>query len=464
VPPPPPCLPKELPEDSKGLLVAAGETGILARSAIVGDQDLFGVLEMITYGLKGTMAYFYHAEHLEAGDEAYGEDVRTEVYQELYRVGAYLAESGSKAPSDDGALGTALGEALSLGGLNLKVMKLLDAGHNVVLGTPEPTEVLQAPPVGPAILVSGHDLALLRKLLEQSVDKGVNIYTHGEMLPAHSYPKLKKFAHLKGHFGTHWGNQQKEFRYFPGSILMTSNCLMPPMGKYRDRIWTTGPVGFTKLPNVLGTDFSAIIDQALKQSVEMKVPKSGEIPSRNLQIGFGHAAVLGVADKVVDAIKSGQLKHVFVIGGCDGTEGTRSYFTDMAADTPEDSIILTLGCGKFRVNCNDYGTIGGIPRLLDVGQCNDAYSAVVIATKLAEALGCGVHDLPLHFAVSWFEQKAVAVLLTLLHLELKNIRLGPALPAFVTPKVLGILNEKFGLKAASLHEEDEDLAAMLEGK
>jgi len=472
-PPAPASLPKVLPTDSKALLVAAGPAGLLSRSEVVANEDIFGVLEMCVYGLKGVMAYFYHAEHLQVNDQhpaaqedkvaAYGEGERTEVYQELYRVGAFLCSAGNSKATEE-TLNAGLGEALALGALNLKVMKLLDAGHNAVLGTPEPTLVKQEPPKGPAILVSGHDLSILGKLLVQCKGRGVNVYTHGEMLPAHSYPGLKKYEELRGHFGTHWGNQQKEFRHFPGSILMTSNCLMPPMGKYRDRIWTTGPVGFDAVPNVVSEDFTAIIDQALKQSVEIKVPRSGELPNRELQIGFGHAAVLGVADKVVEAIKGGQLKHVFVIGGCDGTEGTRSYFTDLAADTPDDSIILTLGCGKFRLNGRDYGTIRGIPRLLDVGQCNDAYGAVVIATKLAEALGCGVHDLPLHFAVSWFEQKAVAVLLTLLHLELKNIRLGPNLPAFITPKVLAVLNEKFGLKPANIHAEDEDLEAMLQGK
>jgi len=417
----------------------------------------------LTYGLKGTCAYFYHAEDLKAGDAAYGDGEREQIYQEIYRVGAYLAENCCSKPKED-ALMVGLTECLQMGATNLQVMKSLDAAHNTLLGVPSPTEVDQANPVGPAILVSGHDLAVLFRVLEQSEGKGVNVYTHGEMLPAHSYPNLKKFAHLKGHFGTHWGNQQKEFRHFPGSILMTSNCLMPPMGKYRERIWTCGPVGFEKMPNVFNNDFGPLIEQASKFDAKAVAPaRSGLIPHQKLQIGFGHAAVLGVADKVVGAVKSGALKHIFVIGGCDGTESSRSYFTDLANDTPEDSIILTLGCGKFRLNHLELGTLGGLPRLLDVGQCNDAYSAVVIATKLAEALECTVHDLPLHFAVSWFEQKAVAVLLTLLHLQLKNIRLGPNLPGFITPNVLKVLNEKFGLKPAKLHEEDEDLKDMLSG-
>lgn len=457
------ATPEEAKASTEALLKLAAPSGILARSALVGNEDIFGVLEMLTYGLKGTCAYFYHAEDLKAGDAAYSDGEREQIYQEIYRVGAYLAENCCCKPKED-ALMVGLTECLQMGALNLQVMKCLDAAHNALLGTPAPTEVTQEKPVGPAILVSGHDLAVLLRVLEQSEGKGINVYTHGEMLPAHSYPNLKKFAHLKGHYGTHWGNQQKEFRYFPGSILMTSNCLMPPMGKYRERIWTCGPVGFEKLPWVVNNDFTDLIQQAQKFDHTAIAPaRSGLVPGQKLQIGFGHAAVLGVADKVVAAIKSGALKHVFVIGGCDGTETSRSYFTDLANDTPEDSIILTLGCGKFRLNNLNLGTLGGLPRLLDVGQCNDAYGAVVIATKLAEALECTVHDLPLHFAVSWFEQKAVAVLLTLLHLQLKNIRLGPNLPGFITPNVLKVLNEKFGLKPAKLHEEDVDLAEMLEG-
>lgn len=445
------------------LLKQAEPTGILARSALVGNEDIFGVLEMLTYGLKGTCAYFYHAEELKAGDAAYAEGEREQIYQEIYRVGAFLAEACCSKPKED-ALTVGLTECLQMGALNLQVMKCLDAAHTTLLGSPEPTEVSQETPEGPAILVSGHDLAVLLRLLQQTEGTGLNVYTHGEMLPAHSYPNLKKYTHLKGHFGTHWGNQVKEFRHFPGSILMTSNCLMPPQGKYKDRIWTCGPVGFEKLPNTLNHDYSPLIEQAKQFADKIPVPRSGQIPHQKLTIGFGHAAVLGVAETVVGAIKSGALKHVFVIGGCDGTESSRSYFTDLANDTPPDSIILTLGCGKFRLNNLDLGTLGGLPRLLDVGQCNDAYSAVIIATKLAEALGCTVHDLPLHFAVSWFEQKAVAVLLTSLHLNLKNIRLGPNLPGFITGNVLKVLNEKFGLKPARLHEEDEDLAEMLSGK
>lgn len=464
-----PGLPSELPSDKTELLLASGPAGLLARSQLVGDEDLFGVVEMCTYGLKGAAAYFYHAEHLGVGASAYTEEERGEIYDEMFRIGSYLASAGTSAPADAGeALGVALGECLALGALNLKVMKVLDQAHCVALGSPSPTEVSTSNAGGkPAILVSGHDLGILHSLLEQTRGKGVDVYTHGEMLPAHGYPKLRAFEHLKGHFGTHWGNQLHEFRHFPGSILMTSNCLRPPTKKYSDRLWTAGPVGFTSIPAIQGQDFAPLVEKALSLPVfDGKANTQalrGSSQRDKLLVGFGHDAVLGVADKVVGAIKAGDLKHVFVIGGCDGTESSRSYFTDLAAETPPDSIILTLGCGKFRLNGQDHGTLGGLPRLIDMGQCNDAYSAIVVAVKLAEALGCGVHDLPLHFAVSWFEQKAVAVLLTLLHLEMKNIRIGPAVPAFLTPKVIGILNAKFGLNGIDAAHEDEDLAKMLQG-
>lgn len=464
-----PGLPSELPMDKTELLLAAGPAGLLARSEIVQDEDLFGVVEMGVYGFKGICAYFHHAEHLGVGEAPYTEAERTEVYDELFRIGSYLASAGSSTPADAGeALNQALGECLALGALNLKVMQMLDAAHNTALGSPSPHEVSTEPGGNPAILVSGHDLGVLHDLLEQTKGKGVDVYTHGEMLPAHGYPKLRAHDHLRGHFGTHWGNQLHEFRHFPGSIIMTSNCLRPPTRKYKDRIWTSGPVGFESIPVVEGADYGPVIEKALSlPAFDGKANSQalrGSSQRDKMLVGFGHEAVLGVADKVVGAIKAGDLKHIFVIGGCDGTESSRSYFSDLAADTPPDSIILTLGCGKFRLNHMDHGTLGGLPRLLDMGQCNDAYSAVVVAVKLAEALGCTVQDLPLHFAVSWFEQKAVAVLLTLLHLELKNIRIGPAVPAFLTPKVVGILNAKFGLNGIDAAHEDEDLEKMLRGE
>lgn len=467
LPPPPPELPQELPDSRKALFAAAGPAGLLARSATVGCDDLFGVVEMATYGFKGVAAYMYHAEHIGRSSGAYSEDERRKVFQELFRIGDFLSKAGSETPADPAAaLNTALGECLAVGALNLEVMRLLDAAHCHVLGTPTPGEVSTTPVSGhPAILVSGHDLGVLQQLLAQSEGHGVDVYTHGEMLPAHGYPGLRKFKHLRGHFGTHWGNQIHEFRSFPGAILMTSNCLRPPTKKYSDRLWTTGPVGFNMIPNIADNNFTPIIKKALTlpKFQDADVALARQAQGAKLTVGFGHAAVLSVADKVVDAVKSGALKHVFVIGGCDGTESTRSYFTKLADATPPDSLILTMGCGKFRLNSRDHGTLGGLPRLLDLGQCNDAYSAVVVATKLAEALNCGVNDLPLHFAVSWFEQKAVAVLLSLLHLDLKNIRIGPAVPAFLTPNVLSALEQKFGLRAIDALHEDDDLTKMLEG-
>jgi len=467
-PPPPAGLPATLPQERKDMFLAAGPAGLLARAELVLDEDVFGVVEMGTYGLKGAVAYFYHAEHLNAGDTAYVDSERSEVYQEIFRIGSYLAKAGSQ-PAGPGALNEALGECLAIGALNLKIMKMLDAAHNVCFGTPGPTSVTTQPELGHhSILVSGHDLNSLYNLLEQSKDKGIDVYTHGEMLSAHGYPKFREFAHLRGHYGTHWGNQLSEFRHFPGAILMTSNCLRPPTRKYADRLYTTGPVGFHNVPQVADEDYCAVIARSLQLPVfsEEAVRHAGDHAkgAASLQTGFGHAAVLGVADKVVEAVKSGALKHVFVIGGCDGTQESRNYFTDLALETPPDSLILTMGCGKFRLNHHDFGTLGGLPRLLDMGQCNDAYGAVVVAVKLAEALECKVHDLPLHFAVSWFEQKAVAVLLSLLHLELKNIRIGPAVPAFLTPNVIGVLTEKFGLKAADLLHEDDDISEMLQGR
>eukprot|EP00928_Gymnodinium_smaydae_P071826 TRINITY_DN55307_c0_g1_i1.p1 TRINITY_DN55307_c0_g1~~TRINITY_DN55307_c0_g1_i1.p1 ORF type:complete len:647 (-),score=84.34 TRINITY_DN55307_c0_g1_i1:110-1981(-) len=464
-----PGLPRDLPNDMIDLLRASRNAGLIHRSKQVRNDDLFGVVEMAIYGLKGVMAYFHHAEHLGIGTASYSEQERLEVYNEIFRIGAYLATASTSAPSDNTALQVALKECLAIGAVNLQVMKLLDQSHCTAFGSPSPTEVSTTNVGGkPSILVSGHDLGVLYKLCEQSQGRGVDIYTHGEMLPAHGYPKLRAFENLKGHFGTHWGNQLHEFKHFPGVVLMTSNCLRPPTRNYSDRLWTCGPVGFHNCRAVNGDDFGPLIDQALTLPAfdgEANRAALHESSQREqLLVGFGHDAVLGVADKVVNAIKSGALNHVFVIGGCDGTEASRNYFTDLAEKTPADSIILTLGCGKFRLNSTDHGTLGGLPRLIDVGQCNDAYSAIVIAVKLAEALGCSVHDLPLHFAVSWFEQKAVAVLLTLLHLDMKNIRIGPAVPAFLTPQVVNVLNDKFGLMGINIHDEAQDLANMLRGQ
>jgi hydroxylamine reductase len=461
VPNPAPDLPSRLPTN---LQQVASPTGLLARGQTVGSDNLFGVLEMATYGLKGVSAYMYHAENMGGvGAGGYSAAERDAVFAELFRIGAYLAQEASVVPADvNASLGGAVGECMAVGKVNLEVMRLLDSVHNKALGTPTMTEVTTGfTSDKAAILVSGHDMGVLRELLAQCEGKNVDVYTHSEMLPAHSYPGLKKFKALKGHFGTHWGNQLQEFREFPGAILVTSNCIRPPTKRYKDRLWTTGAVGWPGVPYVEDDDFADIIGKAQQIHSTGSVPKPSS-EGRSLLTGFGHATVLSVADKVLEAIKAGQVKHVFVIGGCDGTEGSRSYFTELARKTPDDALILTLGCGKFKINQEDHGLVGGLPKLLDMGQCNDAYSAVVVAVKLAEALDCTVHDLPLHLAVSWLEQKAVAVLLTLLHLELKNIRIGPGAPGFVSDGVAGVLNEKFGLSIAG--NVDDDLAKMLQGQ
>jgi hydroxylamine reductase len=322
----------------------------------------------------------------------------------------------------------------------LRTLELLDGANTGRFGQPVPTEVVIGHRKGKAILVSGHDLADLGQLLEMTAGRGVDVYTHGEMLPAHGYPGLKKHPHLVGHFGGAWQKQLHDFAAFPGPILMTTNCLMPPLGSYRDRVFTTGVVGFPGLVHLARGDFAPLIEAALAAP-----GFTDDVEVSRHTVGFGHHAVLGVADAVIGAVKSGALKRFVLIGGCDGTEGARSYYSDLAEALPADWAVLTLGCGKFRVLGHARGTIGALPRLLDMGQCNDAYSAIKVAGALAEAFGVGVNELPLNLVLSWFEQKAVAVLLALLHLGVKNIRIGPRLPAFVTPAVLQVLVEKFNI-------------------
>lgn len=464
-----PGLPSALPQSKEALRQAALEVGLLARSDHVGDEDVFGLVEMATYGLKGLCAYMAHAERIAGADSGvYSSQDRDVIFAEIFRIGSFLARAGSCPTVDQ--YGTALDEAvvecMAVGELNLKVMKLLDAAHCHVLGNPEPATVARTSGGRHSILVSGHDLGVLKSLLEQTEGKGVDVYTHGEMLPAHGYPGLRKFEHLRGHFGTHWGNQLQEFRDFPGAILMTSNCLRPPTRRYASRLWTCGPVGFKNIPNIESDDFGPIISRALDLPVfdAASATTGVQVQRPELVTGFGHGFLTGLTDKIVDAIKQGELKDIFVIGGCDGTESSRSYFTDLALSTPSNSIILTMGCGKFRLNGDEHGTVAGLPRLLDMGQCNDAYSAIVVAGRLAEALGCSINDLPMHFAISWFEQKAVAVLLSMLYLDLKNIRIGPAVPAFLTPRVQGILFAKFGLSGINKFHEDQDLLSMLESR
>jgi len=427
------------PADSRaGLLEQAEDLGIEARADELGD-DLVGLQELLTYGLKGMAAYTDHALILGQEDDA--------VFAFVHEALAYLTQPEPKV--DD-----LLAMNLRCGEVNLRVLELLDAANTGAYGHPVPTEVRTTPVAGKAILVSGHDLKDLEVLLEQTAGKGINVYTHGEMLPAHGYPELNKHPHLAGHYGHAWQLQAGEFGMFPGPILMTTNCIQEPMPSYEDRIFTCGLVAWPGVKHISDRDFTPVIEFAL---AEPGFPTTAE-DTRPLTVGFGHNTVLSVAPVVTDAVKSGALKRFVLIGGCDGAKPGRNYYNDLAKRLPEDSIILTLGCGKFRINAHDYGTLGGLPRLLDMGQCNDAYSAIKVAVALAEAFDCGVNDLPLSLVLSWYEQKAICILLSLLHLGIRDIRVGPSLPAFVTPAVLNVLVETFALKP--IGDVETDLAAI----
>jgi hydroxylamine reductase len=338
---------------------------------------------------------------------------------------------------------------MKCGEMNLRTMELLDAANTEAYGHPVPTQVPLGARAGKAVLVSGHDLKDLETLLKQTEGKGINVYTHGEMLPCHGYPGLKKYDHFYGHYGTAWQNQAREFDAFPGAILMTTNCIQKPKESYKDRIFTTGLVGWPGVTHVANDDFTPVIEKALS------LPGFPEDTNgKKVMVGFGHNAVLGVADKVVEAVKNKDIRHFFLVGGCDGAKPGRSYYTRFVEQVPDDCLVLTLACGKFRFFDKEMGAIGGIPRLLDVGQCNDAYSAIKIAGALADAFDCGVNDLPLSMILSWYEQKACAILLTLLYLGIRDIRLGPSLPAFVSPNVLKVLVDKFNIMPIKTPEED----------
>lgn len=345
---------------------------------------------------------------------------------------------------------------MEVGKYNLLCMELLDKANTESYGTPVPTTVPLTVEKGPFIVVTGHDLKDLQLLLEQTEGKGVNIYTHGEMLPAHGYPELKKYAHLKGNFGTAWQNQQKEFASIPAPILFTTNCLMPPKASYADRVFTTGEVAFPGTVHIdEEKDFTPVIEKALELGGYTEDQAfTGINGGSTVMTGFSHGTVLSVADQVIDAVKSGAIRHFFLVAGCDGARPGRNYYTDFVKQTPDDTIILTLACGKYRFNDLDLGTIGGLPRIMDMGQCNDAYGAIKVAVALSEAFGCDVNELPLSMVLSWYEQKAVCILLTLLHLGIKNIRLGPSLPAFLSPNVLNYLVENFGIAPITTPEED----------
>ncbi len=426
-------------DDLAGLIVQGEGVGIAPRIEALG-EDVSGLQELLLYGLKGTAAYVQHAQILGKEDD--------EVY-------AFFHEALNFLTTDDAtSIDKLLPMVLRCGEVNLMVMGLLDAANTGAYGDPEPTSVRVTPMAGKAILVSGHDLKDLHDLLIATEGRGVNIYTHGEMLPCHGYPKLKKFAHLVGNYGGAWQDQRKEFAEFPGAILMTTNCIQKPAESYSDRIFTAGLVAWPGVTHIGDGNFEPVITAALGAE-----GFAADAEEKSITVGFGHAAVMSVAETVIGAVKAGDIKHFFLIGGCDGAKSGRNYFTELAEQVPADCVIMTLACGKYRFNKLEFGDIGGIPRLLDIGQCNDAYSAIQIAVALAGAFECDVNELPLSIVLSWYEQKAVCILLTLLHLGIKNIRLGPSLPAFVSPAVLNVLVEKFNI--APITTPQEDLAAML---
>ena len=427
--------------DLAGLVAQGREVGILARKRALGEEAT-ALESLVTFGLKGAAAYADHAQILGQSDDG--------VYAFFHETLDLLARE--KPTADE-----LLARALAVGEVNLKIMGLLDAANTGAYGNPEPTAVRITPRKGKAIVVSGHDLKDLEELLKQTQGTGINVYTHGEMLPAHGYPGLKKYPHLAGNYGGAWQDQRDEFDAFPGAILMTTNCIQKPRDSYLGRIFTSGLVAWPGVRHIGDRHFKPLIDAALA------APGFAEdAPEKTILVGFGHEAVLGVAEKVIEAVKAGKIRRFFLIGGCDGAKPGRNYYTELAEAVPEDCVILTLACGKYRFNKLAFGDIGGIPRLLDCGQCNDAYSAIRIAGALAEAFGCGVNDLPLSLILSWYEQKAVVILLTLLHLGIRNIRLGPSLPAFVTPAMLKVLAEKFNIMPISTPKED--LEAALAGK
>ena len=396
------------------------------------DEDIRSLKSLILFGVRGMAAYAYHAGVLGYSDQ---------------RVNEFIAKGG---------MDELLPIVLEVGEVNFICMEMLDKANTDTYGKPVPATVPLMVEKGPFIVITGHDLYDLKQLLEQTKDKSINIYTHGEMLPAHGYPELKKYPHLKGNFGTAWQNQQKEFAELPAPILFTTNCLMPPKDSYKDRVFTTEVVSYPGIVHIgEDKDFTPVIEKALELGgFSEDTQFTGINGGTTVTTGFSHSAILGVADKVVEAVKAGAIRHFFLVGGCDGARPGRNYYTEFVRQAPADTIILTLACGKFRFNDLDIGTIGGLPRIMDMGQCNDAFGAVKVAVALAEAFGCGVNDLPLSIILSWYEQKAVCVLLTLLYLGIKNMRLGPTLPAFVSPNVLNYLVEHYNIAPTTTPEED----------
>lgn len=423
--------------DIDGLLDQAGKAGLKSDPSI--EPDILTLQHILLFGVKGVAAYADHARILGQEDDT--------VYNFIHEA---LVAPFNKAFSIDDWIQL----VLKCGEINLRAMELLDAANTSTYGHPVPTDVPLGVKKGRAILVSGHDLKDIAELLKQTEGKGINIYTHGEMLPCHGYPELKKHKHFYGHYGTAWQNQKKEFLEFPGAILMTTNCIQKPAESYQNNIFTTGLVGWPGVTHIADKDFTPVIEKALELP---GFPEDAD--GKSVMVGFSRNAVMGVAGKVIEAVKSKAIRHFFLVAGCDGAKPGRNYYTEFVEKVPDDCVVLTLACGKFRFFDKDLGDIGGIPRLLDVGQCNDAYSAVQIAVALADVFKCGVNDLPLSMVLSWYEQKAVAILLTLLHLGIKGIRLGPSLPAFITPNVLEVLVKNFDIKPIST--PDEDLKAIL---
>ncbi|MDO5400953.1 MAG: hydroxylamine reductase [Eubacteriales bacterium] len=406
-------------------------------------EDIRSLKSLILFGIRGVAAYAWHARILGCQDEA----VNRFLYKALFALG------------EDWGVEELLPIVLEVGKHNLTAMALLDRANTGAYGIPAPVTVPLTIEKGPFIVITGHDLHDLKLLLEQTAGKGINVYTHGEMLPAHAYPALRQYPHLKGNFGTAWQNQQREFASLPAPVVYTTNCLMPPRESYFDRVFTTGVVSFPGARHI-DRDFTPVIEKALALGgYPDDRPMTGINGGATVMTGFARGAVLGVADRVIQAVKDGAIRHFFLVGGCDGSRSGRDYYTEFVKKTPADTLVLTLGCGKYRFNDLDLGTVGGLPRLMDMGQCNDAYSAIQVALALAEAFGCGVNELPLSLVLSWYEQKAVSILLTLLHLGIRNIRLGPTLPAFVSPNVLSLLVKQYAI--APITTPDEDLKAIL---
>ena len=426
------------PAEKTDKLVAQGvKTGLKSYPAVNG--DVLSLKHIALFGIRGIAAYADHAAILGKEDVA------------LY---AFMQEGLAQLLNEKMALDEGINLVLKCGEMNLRAMELLDAAHTVVYGHPVPTKVPLGSKKGKAILVSGHDLKDLEELLKQTSEKGIYVYTHGEMLPSHGYPGLKKYEHFYGHYGTAWQNQAKEFAEFPGAILMTTNCIQKPQSSYTSNIFTSGQVGWPDVSHITNRDFTAVIKRALE------LPGFAADTDRgSVTVGFGRNAILSVADKIIEAVKNKNIRHFFLVAGCDGAKPGRNYYTKFVELIPKDCVVLTLACGKFRFFDKDLGDIGGIPRLLDVGQCNDAYSAIQVAVALSKAFGVGVNELPLSMVLSWYEQKAVAILLTLLALGIKNIRLGPSLPAFISPNVLDFLVKKFEIKPITT--PDADLKAIL---